>query len=215
MVSHEFRTPLSTILISTQVLENSKEWSEEKKRKNLQRIQSSAKTMTQLLTDILTLTRAESGKLEFKPHPLNLEDFCHSIVEEIQFSTGTQQDIIFIHQCLEKIACMDEKILRSILTNLLDNAIKYSPQNSKIYFTLTKNSEQAIFQIQDRGIGISQEEQEQLYQAFQRGQNVGDVPGTGLGLAVVKKCVELHGGSINVESQLEVGTTFTVLLPWM
>ncbi|MUG92507.1 PAS domain S-box protein [Scytonema sp. UIC 10036] len=214
MVSHEFRTPLSTILISTQVLENSQEWSEEKKRKNLQRIQSSAKTMKQLLTDILTLTRAEAGKLEFKPHSLNLEDFCYSIVEDIQFSTGTQQDIIFIHQCLEKIACMDEKILRSIITNLLDNAIKYSPQNSKIYFTLTKDTERAIFQIKDQGIGIGQEDRKQLYQAFQRGQNVGDVPGTGLGLAVVKKCVELHSGSINVESQLEVGTTFTVSLPW-
>jgi PAS domain S-box-containing protein len=215
MVSHEFRTPLSTILISAQLLENSnKEWSEEKKLKNLHRIQSSAKTMTQLLTDILTLTRAEAGKLEFRPQPLDLEDFCFSLLEEIKFSTRAQKEILFVSQCSKIIAWMDERMLRSIITNLVDNAIKYSPDDSQIYFTLAAESGQAIFQIQDQGIGISQEEEEQLYQAFQRGENVGDAPGTGLGLAVVKKCVELHGGSIKLESKMGVGTTFTVTIPW-
>jgi PAS domain S-box-containing protein len=214
MVSHEFRTPLSTILISAQVLENSQDWSEEKKLKNLQRIQSSAKTMTQLLTDMLTLMRAEFGKLEFNPQLLNLEEFCNSIVEEIRFSTRAKQDIIFINKSLKKTAFMDEKILRLILSNLIDNAIKYSPKDSKIFLTLDYKSDRAIFLIQDQGIGIPQEEQELLYQSFYRGKNVGDVPGTGLGLAVVEKCVELHGGSINVESQLAVGTTFTVSIPW-
>jgi PAS domain S-box-containing protein len=215
MVSHEFRTPLSTILISAQLLENSnKEWSEEKKLKNLHRIQSSAKTMTQLLTDILTLTRAEAGKLEFRPQPLDLEEFCFSLLEEIKFSTRAEKDILFVSQCSQRIAWMDERMLRSIVTNLVDNAIKYSPDDSKIYFTLSDKSGQAIFQIQDQGIGISQEEEEQLYQAFQRGENVGDVTGTGLGLAVVKKCVELHGGSIKLESQVGVGSSFTVRIPW-
>ncbi len=215
MVSHEFRTPLSTILISAQLLENSnKEWSEEKKLKNLHRIQSSAKTMTQLLTDILTLTRAEAGKLEFRPQPLDLEDFCFSLLEEIKFSTRAEKDILFVSQCSQRIAWMDERMLRSIVTNLVDNAIKYSPDDSKIYFTLSDESGQAIFQIQDQGIGISPEEEEQLYQAFQRGENVGDVTGTGLGLAVVKKCVELHGGSIKLESKVGVGTTFSVRIPW-
>lgn len=215
MASHEFRTPLSTILISAQLLENSsKEWSEEKKLKNLYRIQSAAKTMTQLLTDILTLTRAESGKLEFNPEPLNIENFCQSLVEEIEFSTRAQQNIFFISQCVGKSACMDEKLLRSIFTNLLSNAIKYSPEDSHIYFILSYESGEAVFQIQDKGIGISPEDQELLYQSFHRGKNVGDVAGTGLGLAVVKKCVELHGGSIAVESKVGLGTTFTVAIPW-
>ncbi|MBD1905098.1 PAS domain S-box protein [Funiculus sociatus GB2-A5] len=215
MASHEFRTPLSTILISAQLLENSsKEWSEEKKLKNLYRIQSAAKTMTQLLTDILTLTRAESGKLEFNPEPLNIENFCQSLVEEIEFSTRAQQNIFFISQCVGKSACMDEKLLRSIFTNLLSNAIKYSPEDSHIYFILSYELGEAVFQIQDKGIGISPEDQELLYQSFHRGKNVGDVAGTGLGLAVVKKCVELHGGSIAVESKVGRGTTFTVAIPW-
>lgn len=215
MASHEFRTPLSTILISAQLLENSsKEWSKEKKLKNLYRIQSAAKTMTQLLTDILTLTRAESGKLEFNPEPLDIENFCQSLVEEIEFSTRAQQNIFFISQCVSKSACMDEKLLRSIFTNLLSNAIKYSPEDSHIYFILSCEWGEAIFQIQDKGIGISPEDQELLYQSFHRGKNVGDVAGTGLGLAVVKKCVELHGGSIAVESKIGLGTTFTVGIPW-
>lgn len=215
MASHEFRTPLSTILVSAQLLENSsKKWPEEKKIKNLRRIQDSAKTMTQLLTDILTLTRAEAGKLEFNPENLDLEEFCHSIIEEIEISDRVNQNIFFISQCRQKQAFMDEKLLRSIFTNLLVNAIKYSPEDSHIYFILSHESENAIFQIQDRGIGISPEDQQNLYQSFYRCSNVGDVPGTGLGLAVVKKCVELHGGSITVESKVGIGTTFTVTIPW-
>jgi signal transduction histidine kinase len=215
MVSHEFRTPLSTILISAQVLENStKEWSEAKKIKNLRRIQSSAKTMTQLLSDILTLSRAEAGKLEFKPQLLDLEEFCEALIEDIKFSSSAQQEILFINQCPQTMVLLDEKMLRSIITNLLANAIKYSSPQSDIYFLLSCEFGQIIFEIQDQGIGIPIDEQQQLYLAFHRGTNVGNVAGTGLGLAVVKTCVELHGGSINVESRVGVGTKFTVKIPW-
>jgi PAS domain S-box-containing protein len=214
MISHEFRTPLSTILISAQVLENSsKEWTESKKLKNLHRIQYSAKTMSQLLTDILTLTRAEAGKLEFRANKIDLEELCYSLVEEIKFSSGTQQNIIFISNSPHLMAFVDEKILRSIITNLLTNAIKYSPTNSQIYLTLDNQDGEAIFQIQDQGIGIPLEEQEKLYTAFHRCQNVGDIEGTGLGLAVVKKCVELHNGNIKLKSKVGVGTTFIVRIP--
>jgi len=215
MASHEFRTPLSTILISAQLLENSSpNWTPEKKLKNLHRIQSAAKTMTQLLTDILTLTRAESGKLEFKPERLDLDKFCRDLVEEVELSSRAQQNIFFISHCPVKNGYLDEKLLRSILSNLLSNAVKYSREDSHIYFTLDCESESVIFEIQDQGIGISREDQENLFESFHRGQNVGDVPGTGLGLAVVKKCVDLHGGSITVQSKVGVGTTFTVTLPF-
>lgn len=215
MASHEFRTPLSTILVSAQLLENcSKDWSAEKKFKNLYRIQSAAKTMTQLLTDILTLARAESGKLEFNPELLDLEKLSSDILEEVEISNRLQERIIFISNCPSRQAYVDEKLLRSLITNLLSNAIKYSLDNTPIYFTITCESGQAIFTIKDQGIGIPPEDQKNLYQSFYRGKNVGDVSGTGLGLAVVKKCVELHGGSIAVESEVGVGTTFTVTIPW-
>lgn len=214
MASHEFRTPLSTILVSAQLLENSsKEWTEEKKLKNLHRIKSAAKLMTQLLTDILTLTRAESGNLEFNPQPLDLEKFCNSVVEEIQVSYNAKQNIFFVNQCQNKIVYMDEKLLHSIFTNLLSNAIKYSQENSDIHFILRYEGENAVFQIKDRGIGIIPEDKQQLYDFFYRGQNVGDAPGTGLGLVIVKKCVDLHGGNITVESEVQIGTTFTVTIP--
>lgn len=214
MASHEFRTPLSTILVSAQLLENSsKDWTEEKKLKNLHRIQSAAKLMTQLLTDILTLTRAESGNLDFNPQPLDLDKFCNSVVEEVEVSYPTQQNIFFINQSPCQPACMDEKLLHSILNNLLCNAIKYSQKDSHIYLLLRCEGENAIFQIKDQGIGIMPEDKQKLYEYFYRGQNVRDVPGTGLGLPLVKKCVDLHGGTITVDSEVRVGTTFTVTIP--
>jgi signal transduction histidine kinase len=108
---------------------------------------------------------------------------------------------------------IDEKLLRHIVTNLLTNAVKYSPQGKEVNFNLKCDRNQATFSIQDRGIGIFIEDQQQLFESFHRGKNVSNIPGTGLGLAIVKKSVDLHRGTITVESQLEVGTTFTVTLP--
>jgi signal transduction histidine kinase/type II secretory pathway pseudopilin PulG len=214
MVSHEFRTPLSTILVSAQLLENCKQdWPQEKKLKNLHRIQSAAKIMTQLLTDMLTLSRAEAGKLEFKPQWMDLEEFCNNLVEEIELTYRAQQSIFFISEDPGRKVWLDEKLLRSIFNNLLSNAIKYSSEDSHIYLTLGWESEAVVFQIQDQGIGVSPEDQQHLFESFYRGTNVGDIPGTGLGLAVVKKCVDLHSGSIAVESKVGIGTTFTVTLP--
>jgi signal transduction histidine kinase/CHASE1-domain containing sensor protein len=214
MVSHEFRTPLSTILVSTQMLTNSEQvWVDEKKVKNLTRIQSAAKTMAQLLSDILTLGRAEAGKLEFRPETIDLAPFCHHLIDELQDSMECGQRINLNIQRPTTIASVDSKLLQSILTNLLSNAIKYSPADSPVQFTLAETSEAIVFHIQDYGIGIAPDDQLQLYDAFHRGKNVGDVVGTGLGLAVVKTCVDLHGGQITVDSEVNSGTTFTVLLP--
>ena len=214
MVSHEFRTPLTIILGSAQLLaESSQQWTEEKKLKNLHRIQSSAKLMTQLLTDILTLTRAEAGKLECKPEIVDLESFCLNLVEDIQFGSETQHSIKFlsIGQCTH--AKLDEKLLYSILSNLLSNALKYSHQGSNIDFILNCSAEAVIFEIKDEGIGIPKESQQELYEPFHRCKNVGDIVGTGLGLSVVKKCLDLHRGQISVESEVGIGTTFTVKIP--
>ncbi|MFB2877974.1 PAS domain S-box protein [Floridanema aerugineum] len=215
MASHEFRTPLSTILAAAQLLENSSSQSDqnEKITRNLNRIQSSVKTMIQLLDDILTINRAETGKLEFKPQFLNLENFCLNLIEEIRLSQGTNHQIRFgcVGECSR--AYLDEKLLKSILSNLLSNAIKYSPQNSNIYFSLECDGNNTILRIRDQGIGISEADQKQLFEPFHRGKNVRNIPGTGLGLVVVKKCVELHGGSISLKSEVGVGTTFTVSLP--
>lgn len=213
MASHEFRTPLATILSSTELLEHySHKWSEEKKLTHFQRIQAAVKHMTQLLNDVLLIGKAEAGKLEFKPTPLDLAQFCRELVEEVAL-TASNYKIAFQTQLQTITACMDEKLLRQILNNLLSNAIKYSPEGSTVRFDLLCEPEAAIFRVQDQGIGIPQSDQAQLFNSFHRASNVGNISGTGLGLAIVKKSVDLQRGKIAVESQVGVGTTFIVTLP--
>jgi signal transduction histidine kinase len=214
MASHEFRTPLSVILGSSQLLEESlKSQIEKPKLKNLYRIQSSARLMTQLLSDILTLARAEAGKLEYKPELVEMQSFCLNLIEDIQTFSESYHSIKFDKQGVSTHSWVDEKLLYSILTNLLSNAIKYSLEGKDIYFTLKCEPEAVTFHIRDEGIGIPEETIAQLYEPFQRGKNVRGIVGTGLGLAVVKKCLDLHQGEITVESVVGVGTTFSVTIP--
>lgn len=238
MTSHEFRTPLTTIHSSAELLEHySYKWTEEKKLTHLHRIQTSVKHMTKLLNDVLILGKAEAGKLKLNPVPLDLENFCRNVVEELQLNDNHQHVINFTcHWSLTKAKeeenssipspdekhslipsprhlDMDEKLLRQILENLLSNAIKYSPTGSTIEFTLNRREKQVVFQVRDRGIGIPIEDRKRLFETFHRATNVGTIAGTGLGLAIVKKCVDIHQGQIAVESEVGVGSTFTVTLP--
>lgn len=215
MASHEFRTPLSTILAASQILEicENEPASQEKRARNLKRIQSSIKNMIQLLDDILTISRAETGKLEFNPKLLDLESFCLNFLDELRLSAGNRHTISFA--CSEPVinAYLDEKLLRSILANLLSNAIKYSVEGGNVTLTLRSEQNQVSLQIQDQGIGISLDDQKRLFEPFNRGKNALNIPGTGLGLVVVKKCVDLHEGNIELASVVGLGTTVTVKLP--
>lgn len=202
MASHEFRTPLTTIQSSAELLEYySQKWVHEKKLTHFHRIQTSVKHMTKLLNDVLIIGRAEAGKLTFNPAALDLEDFCHNLVEELQLNDTHQHRITFacVHSFkksanidsslsspVQTLLYMDETLLRQILENLLSNAIKYSPKGSIIEFTLEYSSTQAVFQIRDQGIGIPPQDQPLLFESFHRATNVGTIAGTGLGLAIVK-----------------------------
>jgi PAS domain S-box-containing protein len=214
MASHDFRTPLTAILSSAELLEHyNHKLAEEKRLHHLHRIQASVKNMTHLLEDVLIIGKAEAGKLEFNPESLDLERFCRDLVEEIQLSAGAKHTISFAGPSESASACMDTKLLRHILTNLLSNAIKYSPQADAVQFGLSLREDEAVFQIADRGIGIPPEARGRLYETFHRARNVGNIPGTGLGMAIVKKSVDLHGGTITFTSEIGAGTTFTVCLP--
>jgi PAS domain S-box-containing protein len=215
MASHEFRTPLSTVLAAAQVLENSQpEWDNTEKRlRNLHRIQDSVKNMVQLLDDILTINRAETGNLAFNPKPLNLELYCRHFVEEMNLNAGTQNMPTFTCHGTVRPINADEKLMRSILSNLLSNAIKYSPQGGNVDLTLEYQADTALLKVQDWGIGIPLEDQKHLFEPFHRGKNVRTIPGTGLGLVVVKKCVDLHHGTIQFASEPNIGTTCLVTLP--
>jgi len=215
MVAHEFRNPLTTILGSAQLLEHhSHELSEVKRREYFYLIQTSVDTMDRLLSEVLAFGRVDQGKLEFNPVPLNLIIFCKTLIEELQFSICSEKHkIIFQHQGQCNDICLDEKLLRHIFSNLLSNAIKYSPNGGDIYFEVACQENEVIFQVKDSGIGIPESDQQLLFESFHRSANVGDIPGYGLGLTMVKKCLDLQKGKISVNSEVGVGSTFTVILP--
>lgn len=214
MLSHDFRNPMNTILLSAGLLEDSSDQlTREQQLSYFQMIRTAIKEMDQLLSEILLLGKADSGKLQGYFLDLDLEEFCEILVKSFQLSANNNHQIIFTSQGKLDRGVWDEKLLRHILNNLLNNAIKYSPNGGQIEFDLIAQETEVIFKISDQGIGISPEAQKRLFQPFYRAENVDHIPGTGLGLAIVQKCVEAHGGTISVESKVRKGTTFTVILP--
>jgi len=212
--SHEFRTPLATMLSSAELLEHySESLGTDEKRNLLQTIQSSAKRMSEMIDDVLTLGRAESGVLKLNLGPTDLRELCSRVVSEFRIAQG-KHHVITLDDRFDRLeAMMDERLLRHILNNLLSNAVKYSPPGSEVTFSLERRDEKAAIEIQDRGIGIPPEDQPRMFESFHRASNVENRPGTGLGLAIVKKAVELHGGEISLKSAVGSGTRFTVTLP--
>lgn len=214
MISHEYRTPLAGILSSTDIMINYAErLSDERKTDHLLKIRRQVKRLANLLEDVLSLGKAEAVGMEFQPNLLNLEKHCQIFIEEVQQATGAEDCIVFTAKepCGDVLA--DEELLRQILVNLLSNAVKYSSSKANVYFDLTCDGVQATFRIRDEGIGIPQEDQEHLFQAFHRARNVGAISGTGLGLVIIQRAVEAHGGTVDFESQEGVGTTFIVTIP--
>jgi PAS domain S-box-containing protein len=214
MVSHEFRSPLTSILSSAEMLDAySAKWTEDKKREHLTRIQESVRRMTDLLDDILTLGKMDSGKSRFNPKPIELHKFCRDIIEEFQLAAGREYRLLLIEHTEALNAEMDIALLRHILSNLISNAIKYSPQGSRIEVEVAKQTESVVFRVSDEGLGIPAEDQAHLFESFYRASNAANIQGTGLGLAIVKRSVERHGGTLEFVSEVNKGTTFTVRLP--
>jgi PAS domain S-box-containing protein len=213
-ISHEYRTPLTTILSSTELLEQyGSNWTEDRKRKHFQRIQASVKYLTELVNDVLFINEAEVGSLKFEPAPLNIEQVIRELVEEFQLEDAGKHIITLECQEASTNALLDKNLLQSMLRNLLSNAIKYSSEGSQVRLELIFEESKVIFRISDQGIGIPSSDQVHLFNAFFRGSNVGTIPGVGLGLVIVKETVDLHRGEIVVNSEVGVGTTFTVTLP--
>lgn len=213
MAAHDLRNPMAIILSASETLEHYyNRLDAEKKQAKYEQIRASIKVMTDILDDVLTMGQVESGKLVFSPAPLDIKSFCQTMITELVQATGSSIHIDF---SAEKIgsAVMDSKLLRHIFGNLLSNAIKYSPSDSTIIFTITRQADHILFRIQDHGIGIPKADQDRLFETFHRANNAKHIHGTGLGLAIVKQSVELHCGSITFESEEGQGTTFTVSLP--
>ncbi|MBD2000712.1 PAS domain-containing sensor histidine kinase [Leptolyngbya sp. FACHB-541] len=214
MTSHEFRTPMSTILLSAEMLENYSQFlTEEKKQKHFRRLKTAIAHIVYLLDDVSLLGQVEGGKAKLSLELIHLEEFCRDLIEEVQGSIGAGRAIEFTCQGLSASIGLDKKLFRSVLSNLLSNALKYSSSDSTVQVRLTYQETQVVLEVQDWGIGIPPEDQPRLFESFHRAKNVINIQGTGLGLAIAKRCVALHNGQIEVESTLNVGTTFRVRLP--
>ena len=169
--------------------------------------------MADLMEEVLVLGMVEAGKLDFKPIALDLSCLCRRLVDELQSATNNKCLVQISTPDDVKDAFADERLLQHVFINLLANAVKYSPAGSTVHFDIERDGDCAVGRIRDQGMGIPEADLERLFSAFHRGRNASLVPGTGLGLTIVKRCVELHRGKIKVESAVGHGTTVTVRLP--
>jgi PAS domain S-box-containing protein len=214
MVSHEFRTPLTSIFSASELLEHyGSKWSPDKKLQYLKQIQESVQRMNGLLEDVLIIGAGEVGKLRIQPTQLNIIDFCQQLIEEVQLSRQNRHIVNFTHDTQIQTVTIDAKLLRHILSNLLSNSVKYSPEKVPIELNLWIDDIQMILQVVDYGIGIPLEDQKHLFDLFHRASNVGTIGGTGIGLSIVKKSVDALGGNISFQSDINTGSRFTVSIP--
>lgn len=214
MVSHEFRTPLAVILSSTELLKNHFERLPGPVREQqLRAVRDSTLHMSQLIEEVLLLGKVEGGHMAFAPVPLDLAEVGTRLIDEIRTATQDRCPIHFDASDLGGSARLDPALLGHIFTNLLSNAVKYSAEGSPVEWSIRRENGTAICTVRDHGIGIPEADLAQMFIAFHRARNVGEVPGSGLGLVIVKCCTELHGGTVEVASKVGEGTVVTVRLP--
>tara|TARA_R110000868_G_scaffold392321_1_gene662898 strand:- start:59 stop:1618 length:1560 start_codon:yes stop_codon:yes gene_type:complete len=219
MASHEFRTPLATILSSVNLVNRYAENNNtDGIGKHVGRIRNSVRNLTSILNDFLSLEKLEQGKTKFQPEGFSICQLARSVSEEIGDMTKEGQRIELnccpgMEQCTDgTVQGLDPQLIRNVLFNLLSNAVKYSNENSTITLSV-KIENQLTISVQDQGMGIPTGEQKHLFERFFRAKNATNIQGTGLGLNIVQKHVDLMGGTIDFESKLNVGSTFVILLP--
>lgn len=214
MLSHDFRNPLNKILLSAGLLEESRDrLTKEQQVAYFRMIRSAIKDMDRLLTEVLLIGRADSGRLSVQFDEVDLLGFCQQLAESFSLKQEDRSPIFFSIEGQLDRGLWDVNLIKHILTNLLENAIKYSPAATPVEFRVKVESDRVIFQVEDRGIGIPRGDRPRLFQPFYRGENVEGIGGTGLGLAIVARCVEAHRGEISIESEEGGGTIVTVTLP--
>ena len=213
MASHEFRTPLSAVLSSAALLSKyTKEDDQEKRNKHIDRIKDSVKHLNDILEDFLSLGKLDEGRISADPHEFNLHEMMNETLADMKVVLKPGQKFVFKYEGEEKINA-DKKLLRNILINLISNAAKFSEEDTPIAISAKGDKEKNIIAVTDKGIGISKKDQEHLFTMFYRGSNVTNVQGTGLGLHIVKRYLDLINGTVNLQSTLGKGTSITITFP--
>ena len=213
MASHEFRTPLSTVLSSASLLSKYTSAEDQDKRtRHIEKIKGAVKHLNDILEDFLSLGKLDEGKVESHSSEFNLEAFLYDLVDEAKGLLKKDQHIHFMYQGAPEVLS-DKKLLKNILVNLITNAIKFSPEDGIINMRADVDDGHGIIVVSDNGIGIPKADLEQIFSSFYRAANATNIQGTGLGLHIVKRFTELMGGSVNIDSELDRGTTVTINIP--
>jgi PAS domain S-box-containing protein len=214
--SHEFRTPLAGILTSAYLIEKYTTTEEQKKRAaHISRISASVNDLTNILNDFLSHAEFNKGAVEVESAVFDLPEFIKTIVDELGGMINKKNQLIIYNHHGEVSIEQSKKIFKSILLNLLSNASKYSPQEKEIHLTSTVTDERILITVKDFGIGIPKEDQKFLFTEFFRAKNAENMQGTGIGLSIVNKYMELLGGTVSFISQLNEGSTFTIEFPYL
>ncbi len=212
--SHEFKTPLTKILSSAELMQRyGKNWSTDKYNEHFGRISNSVEYLSSLIDDVLTISKVDSNKIEFSPKELNIKKECESIISDFQYSGELKSNLIFNFIPEKTNFLVDPKQFHLIIQNLISNSIKYTSENKIIEVIINYVNDNIQIIIKDSGIGISETDLPHIFEPFYRSANNETIKGNGLGLSIVKNAVDLHGGMIQVNSKLGIGTTFVVQLP--
>lgn len=213
-VSHEFRTPLATIVSSAELLTRYYErLSPARRDECFTIITGQVQHLREMLDEIAMVGSGGRETERFRPMPTPVAAFCGGLAQEVQLTAGPNYDIRFSDTAGIGEAMLDTRLLGHVLKNLLLNAVKYSPKGGIVDFRVAREDSQLVFRVTDNGIGIPSEDIEHIFDTFHRGKNVGAINGTGLGLAIVKQYTQLQGGTVSVQSEVGKGSTFTVRLP--
>ncbi|MEO8388473.1 PAS domain S-box protein [Polaromonas sp.] len=213
VASHEFRTPLAAILSSVELLDTyGASFPAGERRELLGQIKTAVARMNGMVEQVLLTSRLELGKFRFEAAPLLVPDWLVQVMDELERGSPQATRISLTCDGLDAARIADQQLLRYIVINLLSNALKYSNPDTPVQFAVRGVDDQIHLRVSDQGIGIPEADLPRLFGSFHRGSNVGNISGTGIGLHIVKECVTLHGGDIEVNSQLGLGTTFTVRL---
>jgi len=211
MASHEFRTPLSSVQLSAVLIEKYLHLSDNAQiLKHLNKIKAAVASLNSILNDFLSLEKLEAGIVSADNKCFDIVQFAEEITEELQLIAKSNQHIIYQHTGSESQVYLDPNLLRNCLMNLISNAIKYSGEDTFIEFWTEVNEQHYLLTVKDNGIGIPLADQQTLFQPFFRANNTGQIPGTGLGLNIVKRYVGLMNGEILFESKENEGAKFTL-----
>ncbi len=219
MTSHEFRTPLTTIQTNSEILSiKLRELigdEQGKVEKHLSRILNEVAKLTRLMDDILLMGRYESGKIVFQPQEVNLEELITEILNTKKHQEGDDREIVLKTTGTPKPFVGDPTLLSHAVTNVVNNALKYSKGCPAPEATLRYQDDGVIITMQDFGIGIPENEKGKLFDTFYRATNVTNIQGTGMGLVIVKQFIEMHQGTVQLDSEEGKGTTVTIRLPYL